>query len=126
LLLRWLLQREFSDTNFGVRKVWGTMKSCAAHTVSNTIAQLCPTVSAKLQLRRKFKTTGSANGGRTTKWWFVICGAEDVLIELQDKWENIALQTSWKLESLKLGSLKIVLCFQILCKCKRKLSLPCE
>ena len=38
------------------------------------------------------------NGGRTTKWWFVIRGAEDVLIELQDKWENIALQTSWKLE----------------------------
>jgi len=92
----------------GVRKVWGTMKSCTAHTVSNTIAQLCPTVSAKLQLRRKFKTSGSANGGRTTKWWFVIRGAEDVLIELQDKWENIALQTSWKLE--------IVIFFQILCK----------
>ena len=36
------------------------------------------------QLRRKFKTSGSANGGRTTKWWFVIPGAEDVLIELQN------------------------------------------
>jgi len=28
----------------GACKFWGTMKSCTAHTVSNTIAQLCPTV----------------------------------------------------------------------------------
>ena len=74
------------------------MKSCATHTVSDTLAQLCPTVSAKLQLRRKFQTTDSASGSHITKCWFVIHGAEDVLNELQDEWENIAVQTSWKLE----------------------------
>ena len=82
----------------GVHKVWEMMKSCAENIVSNIIAQFCPAVSANRQLSIKFKTTDSASGGHIMKWWFVIHGVEDLLNELQDKWENIAVQTSWKLE----------------------------
>ena len=64
----------------GAHKVWGTMKACTTQTVSTSIAQLCPTVAGKLQLRRKFKTN---DNGRITRWWFLIQGEEGVLVELQ-------------------------------------------
>lgn len=79
----------------GVRKVWGTMKACTTQTVSTTIAQLCPSVAGKLQLRRKFKTN---DNGRVTRWWFLIRGEEEVLIELKQIWERVSIQTSWRLE----------------------------
>ena len=60
----------------GVRKVWGTMKACTTQTVATTIAQLCPTVAGKLQLRRKYKTS---ENGHVKRWWFLIRGEEEAL-----------------------------------------------
>ena len=81
----------------GARKVWGTMKTCTTQAVSTTIALLCPTVAGKLQLRRKFKKTN--DNGCVTRWWFLIRGEEDVLVELQQIWECVSIQTSlWRLE----------------------------
>ena len=77
------------------RKIWGTMRSCSAVTVANTIAQLCPTFIGKLQVRRKFK---SSNSGIKSRWWFVVHGEEEVLIDLVRSWEAVTLQTSWKLQ----------------------------
>ena len=79
----------------GARKIWGTMKACSVQTVSTTIAQLCPSVAGKLQLRRKFKTN---DNGRIIRWWFLIRGEEDVLVELQQIWKRVSIQTSWRLE----------------------------
>jgi len=63
--------------------------------VATTIAQLCPTVAGKLQLRRKYKTS---ENGHVKRWWFLIRGEEEVLIELQKTWDHISTQTSWRLE----------------------------
>lgn len=33
------------------------------------------------------------------KWWFLLKGQESVLKELETGWENVSLQTRWKLEA---------------------------
>ena len=33
------------------------------------------------------------------RWWFVIHAPENVLLNLESEWEQIQLQTGWKLES---------------------------
>ena len=76
------------------RKIWGTMRSCSAVTVANTIAQLCPTFIGKLQVRRKYKTSSSGK----SRWWFVVHGEAEVLADLERNWEPVTLQTSWKLQ----------------------------
>ena len=63
--------------------------------MASTIARLCPTVAEKLQVRRKYKTN---QDGKTVWWWFLIRGDEQVLVELEGKWDSIALQRTWKLE----------------------------
>ena len=34
------------------------------------------------------------------RWWFVLHDSEEALRMLEDKWDNIQMQTGWKLESL--------------------------
>ena len=63
--------------------------------MATTIAQLCPTLAGKLQLRRKYKTN---DNGHVKRWWFLIRDAEEVLLELQQMWDCISAQTSWRLE----------------------------
>ena len=79
----------------GMRKVWGSMRSCSVQSMASTIAKLCPTMVEKLQVRRKYKTS---RDGKISRWWFLIRGEEQVLTELEEKWGCVALQTSWKLE----------------------------
>ena len=79
----------------GVRKVWGTMKTCSSGAMATTIARLCPAVAGKIRLRRKYK---SNEAGRVIRWWFVIRGEEEVLVELENMWDPVFNQTSWKLE----------------------------
>ena len=79
----------------GLRKVWGSMRSCTTNVMARTISGLCPTMANKLQLRRKYKI---ASNGQVRLWWFLIRGDEEVLIELEKIWNTIAVQTSWKLE----------------------------
>ena len=35
-----------------------------------------------------------------TRWWFVLRGDEDILSTLESEWEQVQLQTNWKLEPL--------------------------
>ena len=79
----------------GVRKVWGTMKTCSTGAVAATVGQICPDIAGKIQLRRKYKTNDL---GRTTRWWFVIQGDEATLTTLEEMWEGVCNQTSWRLE----------------------------
>ena len=73
------------------------MKSTSATTLSNAIKSLSDVNVDTLIIKRKYKTTLT---NRKSKWWFVIRGAEYSLKNLAEKWEPIALHTSWKLEPL--------------------------
>lgn len=79
----------------GLRKVWGSVRSCTTNVMANTISSLCPTMVNKLQLRRKYKITPD---GQVRLWWFLIRGDEEVLLQLEKIWSTVAVQTSWKLE----------------------------
>ena len=79
----------------GLRKVWGSMRSCTANAMAKTISSLCPTMANKIQVRRKYKITSS---GQVGLWWFLIRGDEEVLLELDKIWSTVAVQTSWKLQ----------------------------
>ena len=71
------------------------MKSFSSGTMTSTIARLCPAVTGKIQLRRKYKCNES---GRVTRWQFVIRGDEETLVELENMWTSVFMHTSWKLE----------------------------
>ena len=78
----------------GARKVWGTMKETTTAALSNTLKKLT-SVSDQLQIKRKYKSNSVKN-----RWWFVLRGGEDLLTKLESEWENVQLQTKWKLEPL--------------------------
>ena len=77
----------------GVRRVWGTMRNCSNRTVL-TVLQRLSTVSEKVEIRRKFKKKGD----NRVQWWFLIRAEETVLQQLEQEWELVQTQTSWKLE----------------------------
>lgn len=77
----------------GVRRIWGTVRGCTTHTIL-MVLQKFSTVAEKVKVCRKFKK-GRNN---TIKWWFLIRGEEGVLQVLQQEWERIQTQTSWRLE----------------------------
>ena len=68
---------------FGVRKVWGCLKTCTSQRLAANIAKLCPNMNGRLQVRRQFATD---KDDKITKWWFLIKGDEPVLIELEKSW----------------------------------------
>ena len=46
-------------------------------------------------VNQKYKS--SANDNKVS-WWFVLRGEEDTLQRLEEAWQQIAIQTEWKLE----------------------------
>ena len=48
-----------------------------------------------IELRRKYVITSS---GQVGIWWFLICGDEELLLDLDKIWGTAAVQTSWRLE----------------------------
>ena len=77
----------------GARRIWGTMKTTTVATVTSALSRLT-SVGGRLQIRRKFKTTT----GNRSRWWFVVRGSEEDLCNLENEWDRINIQTSWKLE----------------------------
>ena len=78
----------------GVRRVWNTYIHASSKTIENAISRFCGNADG-LQIRRKTRTnnrTGKLN------WWFVVHAEENMLCELESKWENLQTQTSWVLE----------------------------
>ena len=82
----------------GVRRIWGTMKSCSSSAVKNAITRLIPDQRipgiAEVSVKRKFKRSSD----NKLRWWFLIYMPEEALEKLESEWEPVALQTSWKLE----------------------------
>ena len=78
----------------GARKIWGTMKDSTVKSVKNVISCVCK-IDGGLRVKRKTKENPVTN---RTKWWFVIHADECLLSDLDAKWEQVKLQTLWKLE----------------------------
>ena len=77
----------------GVRRVWGTMKSCTPKILLSTL-QRVTTVAEHIEVRRKFKMKEKSE----IRWWFLIRGEEPILQLLDKEWENVENSTSWRLE----------------------------
>jgi hypothetical protein len=77
----------------GARRVWGTMSMCTTSTVQNVIRRVCGLSSVRVREKTKMSPSGKQ------KWWFVLDDEEPTLHVLEDKWESVEMQTSWKLES---------------------------
>jgi len=78
----------------GVCHVWGTMKVLAVPTVIRSITRLTD-VGSNIQVKRKYKTN---NDGKIARWWYILHAEEAQLKQLEQEWERVHLQTSWKLE----------------------------
>ena len=80
----------------GARKVWSTIKSCTVTSVKSAISRVCKNDTVKV--KRKVKNNpGDSNGARSSRWWFILHDTEEALVTLEVNWEQLALQTSWKL-----------------------------
>ena len=77
----------------GARRVWGTMSVTTTSSLKFTIGRFSPTDS--LLIKRK---TICNSAGEVKRWWFVLHDSEEALRTLADKWDNIQMQTGWKLE----------------------------
>ena len=82
----------------GVRRVWGTVKSCSSTAVKNTVSRLISAEAVpqigNITVKRKYKRLP----GNKIRWWFLLYMDEDSLQKLESEWEKVSLQTSWKLE----------------------------
>ena len=77
----------------GARWVWGTLKLTTPSSLKSAIFKFCPANS--IQIKRK---TVCDKGGEVRRWWFVVHAPEEVLVTLDAVWEQLKLQTGWKLE----------------------------
>ena len=84
-------------TIVGARRIWGTLKNTTVTAVSATLKRLTSTDTTKLKIKRKFKTATS-DPSRVQKWWFMVRGDEELIKQLEEKWDIVAMQTAWKLE----------------------------
>ena len=75
----------------GARRIWGTMNQTSVKTVQNAISRFCKMDG--LSIKRKTKT-----GTSKSSWWFVVHADEKVLCDLESKWDEIHLHTSWMLQ----------------------------
>ena len=78
----------------GARRIWGTLRDCTIKSVKNVIARVCK-IDSGVHVKRKVKENPTS---KKTRWWFVLHATEDLLCDLEGKWAEVNLQTSWKLE----------------------------
>ena len=78
----------------GARRIWGTLKSSSTKIVKSVILRVSK-IEGELRIKRKDKENPTT--GRP-KWWYVVHGSESTLMELEAKWDQVKVQTSWKLE----------------------------
>ena len=74
------------------------MKSCTPSAVKGAIVrlvsnQLVPSIDSIIVKRKYRRTTDNK-----LRWWFLLFMPEEALQKLEMAWEQVAIQTSWKLE----------------------------
>ena len=77
----------------GARKIWGTHPHATTKTIENAVQRYCNVTG--LRIKRK---TGKNVQTMKPSWWFVLHAEESVLLELEDKWDSLSMQTSWILK----------------------------
>ena len=82
----------------GVRRIWGTVKSCSSGAVKNTVSNLVSPEAVPQIGNMVVKCKYKRLPGNKIRWWFLIYMEEDSLEKLESAWERVSLQTSWKLE----------------------------
>ena len=79
------------------------MKNTTPGAISSALKKLT-TIGDQGSIKRKHRQLAL---GRI-RWWFVLKGDEQVLTQLEDEWERVCFQLSWKLEpSFKPKVLKV-------------------
>ena len=92
----------------GSRKICGTLSSATPQAVSDTISSLTGVPDTTFTVKRKFKMVRRcADRTKLVRWWFVIRGSEDVLKQLEEKWNLMDTQVKWKLEPVYCFSVTI-------------------
>ena len=71
----------------------GGQVTCTVPTVVNSIARLTNVGDSVLKVKFKMVTDG-----KVTRWWYVIYAEEAYLQQLENEWQKVELQTSWKLD----------------------------
>ena len=79
----------------GARKVWGTLYTTTSLAVRNVISNIAKNPTEQLVIKRKYKE--NPNSRKVSKWWFVIRGEENLLQQLQLKWQAVS---AWKLQDV--------------------------
>ena len=77
------------------RRIWGTLRSDTHNTIKNTIVYLTKIEAKALHVKRKFRTSRTGQH----RWWFVLHGEENIMKVIENAWEKVSLQTSWRLET---------------------------
>ena len=73
----------------GACRIWGTMNQTS---VKTAISRFCKMDG--LSIKRKTKT-----GSSKSSWWFVVHANKKVLCDLESKWDEVHLHTSWMLQA---------------------------
>ena len=81
----------------GVRRVWGTLKSTTTVAVQNALTLVSEIPANEIIVKRKNKVA-EINGNRVMRWWFILRASESILQILEKHWQQIQIQTAWKLE----------------------------
>ena len=81
------------------------MRETSTAAATTTLSKCTTVGDDQLQVKRKFKSINGTN--RLVRWWFVLRGSEDALMTLEREWEQVQLQTNWKLEPYSSLLLKI-------------------
>ena len=68
------------------------MKVTTTSFMKSTILKFCPLNT--LQIKRK---TVLDVAGNVKRWWFIIHAPENLLLDLEGSWDQLQLQTGWKL-----------------------------
>ena len=76
----------------GARKIWNTWTHTTTKSVEIAISRFCKVDGLKI----KRKSRINDHSGKTI-WWFVVHGDESKLCELENKWEQVSVQTLWEL-----------------------------
>ena len=77
----------------GKRAIWGTLPFVTSSTVKSAIHNVLSVPHDSITVKRKSKTLRAKQC-----WWFVITGAEEVMMSMEANWNRKTLQTGWKLQ----------------------------
>ena len=71
------------------------MAESTVRSVKNVITRLCNISHRGMYVKRKDRVSAATN---KSVWWYIVRADEEILCDLETKWEPIQLQLNWKLE----------------------------